>query len=123
MWGQGLAIIGMYVFFFVGFGYLLLRRSHHTTIQDKFIVDLGQTKPGQIINLPQGVAPEDVKFINPLAHQDYVLKKYVAASSAAEAIGLDAQTPVAEVFIREEKVQFQGHTNAVGFQSVHPEEE
>ena len=90
---------------------------------DKLVVDLSTVEAGQIVNLPAGTKLTQVEFVNPLDEQDYVLKKYVAASSAAEAIGLDAQTPVAEVFIREGQVQFAGQTDAVGFHAVHPEEE
>lgn len=90
---------------------------------DKLVVDLNTVKAGGVIDLPPGARINQVEFTNPLDEQDYVLKKYVFASSAAEAIALDATTPVAEVFIADEKVQFQGRTEAVGFQSVRPEEE
>ena len=90
---------------------------------DKLVIDLNTVSPGQVIDLPDNVDIKHVEFINPLDPQDYVLKKYVTASSAAEAIGMDAQTPVAEVFIADEQVKFQGQTDAVGFHNVHPEGE
>lgn len=55
-----------------------------------------------------------------LAKQDYVLKKYVKAATAAEALGQDNTTEVSEVFLVEEKPK--DLPAAVGFHTIHPDE-
>ena len=54
--------------------------------------------------------------------QDYVLKKFVRAASAADALKLDATTPVSEVFLTADKPT-DGTVNAIGFQHLTPEED
>ena len=46
--------------------------------------------------------------------QEYILKKFVRATSAAEALNKDADTPVTEVFLTTDKLQ-EGGGRAVGF--------
>jgi len=46
--------------------------------------------------------------------QDYVLKKFVRATSAAEALAKDTDTPVTEVFLTNDKPS-DGGAHAVGF--------
>lgn len=55
-----------------------------------------------------------------MAKQDYVLKKYVRADSAGEAILMDDDTKVAEVFLVGEKPD--KLDSAVGFHTVQPED-
>lgn len=50
--------------------------------------------------------------------QDYILKKYVRAKSAEDALRLDAQTAVSEVFLSNDKPA-EGSVHAVGF-THHP---
>lgn len=47
--------------------------------------------------------------------QEYVIKKFVRAKSAKEAIALDRSTPVPEVFLSTDK-PVEGSVNAIGFQ-------
>lgn len=54
--------------------------------------------------------------------QDYVLKKFVRASNAAEAIALDTETAVSEVFLTTDKPESDSRADAVGFHTVHPDE-
>lgn len=56
-----------------------------------------------------------------MAKQDYVLKKYVSADSAAEALQKDSSTAVSEVFLVEEKPRNIA-TSAVGFLTSFPSE-
>jgi len=51
-----------------------------------------------------------------MAKQDYILKKYVRAESAAEALALDSGKQVDEVFLVENKpAPDAANTHAVGF--------
>lgn len=51
-----------------------------------------------------------------MKEQDYVLRKYVRAKSAADALSLDASTPVHEVNITADKPESDSSTtDAVGF--------
>jgi hypothetical protein len=52
--------------------------------------------------------------------QDYVLKKFVRATSAAEALAKDTDTPVTEVFLTQDK-PVEGSVHAVGFR-IHPDD-
>jgi hypothetical protein len=52
--------------------------------------------------------------------QDYILKKYVRARSAAEALKLDTDTEVSEVFLTTDK-PVEGNTHAVGFTYYPPD--
>jgi hypothetical protein len=55
-----------------------------------------------------------------MREQDYILKKFVRATSAAEALKKDKKTPVTEVFLTSDKpVEVSAH--AVGFK-VYSEE-
>lgn len=56
-----------------------------------------------------------------MAKQEYILKKYVRADTAAEALKLDADTPVHEVHLLADK--FEKLTDCVGFQHIEPEED
>jgi hypothetical protein len=47
--------------------------------------------------------------------QDYVLKKFVKANNAAEALALDSDTAVTEVFLVENKPDTKINTVATGF--------
>jgi hypothetical protein len=53
----------------------------------------------------------------------YLIRKYVLASSALEAIKLDRKTPVAEVTLVDEKTSESKMADAVGFNVVHPDED
>lgn len=55
-----------------------------------------------------------------MAKQDYVIKKFVRASSAGEALEMDRDTAVAEVFLVQDKPD--KLESAVGFQIVTVEE-
>ncbi len=52
--------------------------------------------------------------------QDYVLKKHVRAKSAAEALSLDADTPVHEVYLVADKPD--KLPEAVGYKTIATEE-
>lgn len=52
-----------------------------------------------------------------MAKQDYIIKKHVKANDAAEALGMDASTPVHEVFLVADKPEKQ-NTSAVGFATI-----
>lgn len=52
--------------------------------------------------------------------QDYILKKHVRAKSAKEALALDKETPVHEVFLASDKPD-RDLLPAVGFNVVRPE--
>ncbi len=54
--------------------------------------------------------------------QDYILKKFVRASSASEALALDSETLVDEVFLATDKPDKDTSTHAMGFHMVYPDE-
>ena len=54
-----------------------------------------------------------------MSKRRYILRKVVEAETAAEALGMDAATPVHEIFMDESKTSG-GTASAIGFQ--HPEE-
>jgi hypothetical protein len=56
-----------------------------------------------------------------MKEQDYILKKYVRASSASEAIRKDADTPVCEAFLVTDKPS-ESSVHAVGFTHYPPDE-
>jgi hypothetical protein len=66
------------------------------------------------------VSKQDYILKKHVSKQDYILKKHVRADSAAEALALDAATPVHEVFIVADKPE--RLPEAVGFQIVQPED-
>lgn len=53
--------------------------------------------------------------------QDYILKKYVRAKTAEDALALDLETKVSEVFLAQDKPEV-SLLPAVGFAIVRPEE-
>jgi len=52
-----------------------------------------------------------------MAKQEYVLKKFVKAESAKDALEMDSSTPVTEVFLVDNKPS-EISTHAVGFKTV-----
>lgn len=50
--------------------------------------------------------------------QDYVIKKHVRAESASEALAMDRDTPVHEVFLSGDKPE-KGNVSAVGFHTFY----
>lgn len=55
-----------------------------------------------------------------MAKQDYILKKFVRAESASEALALDSRTPVSEAYLITDKPE-KANTSAIGFQTVYPD--
>ena len=53
--------------------------------------------------------------------QDYILKKFVRANSAADALRLDETTPVSEVFLSTDK-PVDSHVSAIGFLAALPDD-
>lgn len=53
--------------------------------------------------------------------QDYILRKIVKATSAADALRQDRDTPVHEIYQREYDEQ-KRLESAIGFATVHPDE-
>lgn len=53
--------------------------------------------------------------------QDYLLKKFVRAKTAEDALKLDAETPVSEVYLVQDKPEHGDLLPAVGFHVVRPE--
>lgn len=56
-----------------------------------------------------------------MSKQDYILKKFVKANNAAEALAMDKDTAVTEVFLVENKPESSRTTSAVGFTKVEAE--
>lgn len=54
--------------------------------------------------------------------QEYVLKKFVKANDAAEALRMDRKTPVSEVFLVDNRPSDKSSTSATGFQVVTPDD-
>lgn len=57
-----------------------------------------------------------------MKEQDYLLKKFVKARSAALALAMDRDTEVTEVYLVADKPKEDYNTHAVGFQTVYPDE-
>jgi hypothetical protein len=57
-----------------------------------------------------------------MKEQEYLLKKFVRASSALEALKMDKNTAVHEVYLVADKPEKEATTDAVGFRTVAVEE-